>query len=56
MGFSDRDYNRWEQTDSYHRRSSGTTMSITVRLIILNFVLWLVNGFFCSDTNALTGI
>ncbi|GHT27937.1 rhomboid family intramembrane serine protease [Planctomycetales bacterium] len=56
MGFSDRDYNHWEQTDHYHRKSGSGTMSVTARLIILNFVLWLVNGFFCSGTNALTGI
>jgi membrane associated rhomboid family serine protease len=56
MGFSDRDYNRWEQTGSYQQRSSSGTMSITARLIILNFVLWLVNGFFCTGTNELTEI
>ncbi|MCL2745011.1 MAG: rhomboid family intramembrane serine protease [Planctomycetaceae bacterium] len=56
MGFSDRDYNRYDQNDNYRPRNSSGGKSIVVRIIILNFVLWLVNGIFCGENNALTGI
>jgi membrane associated rhomboid family serine protease len=56
MGFQDRDYNRYEPYDDYGyvntRRNKGS-MSITVRLIIINFVLWLANGLLFTN-NSLT--
>lgn len=58
MGFQDRDYNRYEpyDDDGYVRpRRKDLSMSITVRLIIVNIGLWLLNGLFFAD-NYLTGI
>jgi membrane associated rhomboid family serine protease len=47
MGFQDRDYNRYEPYDDngYRSRRNGKTMSITMRLVLLNFFLWFLNGF-----------
>jgi membrane associated rhomboid family serine protease len=56
MGFQDRDYNRYEPYDDYgYRRRRGGAMSITMRIVIVNFALWLVNGLFFPD-NFLSGI
>ncbi|MGL4593578.1 MAG: rhomboid family intramembrane serine protease [Thermoguttaceae bacterium] len=57
MGFSDRDYSRNDlyDDDGYkkRRRVSGS-MSITMRLVILNVALWLINGLLFPGSNRLT--
>ncbi len=56
MGFQDRDYNREPYNDNGYRARRGGSMSVTMRLVILNFVLWLVNGLFFSESNLLSGL
>lgn len=57
MGFQDRDYNRYEpyDDDGYRPRRKKGKMSVTMRLVFLNFALWLLNGFF-FENNLLTGL
>jgi membrane associated rhomboid family serine protease len=55
MGFQDRDYNRYESyDDNGYRRQLGGGMSVTMKIVILNLVLWLANGFFFAENNYLT--
>ncbi|MDR1924464.1 MAG: rhomboid family intramembrane serine protease [Planctomycetaceae bacterium] len=58
MGFSDRDYNRVDidQTNKGSRRAknSGTPMSVTMRIVIVNLFLWISNGLFFPHDNWLT--
>lgn len=52
MGLSDRDYFRGGR----RRNSNGngiSTMSVTMRIVIVNLFLWLANGLFFPDTNFL---
>lgn len=54
MGFQDRDYIRGEYDDHGYRRPRGGGMSVTMRLVIINFVLFFVNGLFFPQDNLLT--
>ncbi len=53
MGFQDRDYNREPYDDyGYRRRRGGGGMSVTMRLVLLNTAIWLVNGLlFAQESN-----
>ncbi|MDR1963613.1 MAG: rhomboid family intramembrane serine protease [Planctomycetaceae bacterium] len=57
MGFQDRDYNRSEPYDDngYYRSRRGS-VSITMRLVFINFVLWLANGFLFADSHFLMAV
>ncbi|MDR0521997.1 MAG: rhomboid family intramembrane serine protease [Planctomycetaceae bacterium] len=46
MGFSDRDYNRFDRYDMESRRKNGWTM--TTIIIAVNVALWLINGLLCE--------
>lgn len=54
MGFQDRDYNHEPYDDYGYRRKKGGSMSMTMRIVIINFVLWFVNGLLFSGSNELT--
>jgi membrane associated rhomboid family serine protease len=57
MGLTDRDY--FQDGYSKKRRRRGfdfMSMSVTVRLVIINLVLWLANGLFFPETNFLTAV
>ncbi len=56
MGFQDRDYNREPYNDNGYRPRRGGGMSVTMRLVILNFILWLANGLLFSESSQLTGL
>ena len=56
MGFQDRDYNHEPYDDYGYRRKRGGPMSVTMRLVLLNVALWLVNGLFFSENNLLSGL
>lgn len=54
MGLRDRDYTQ----NNYHRKKKrprrNSDRSVVVSLIIVNFALWIINGFFFSRNNLLT--
>ncbi len=52
MGIYDRDYYRDEGGSRF---SLGIPRTIVIRLILINFVLWLVNGLFFAENQWLTG-
>jgi membrane associated rhomboid family serine protease len=55
MGLTDRDYFRGD--DSRRRGSRGkATMSVTMRIVIVNLFLWLANGLLFPEDNFLTKI
>jgi membrane associated rhomboid family serine protease len=56
MGLTDRDYFRGD--DLWNRRKSRNkaTMSVTMRIVIINLLLWLANGLLFPDDNLLTKI
>lgn len=58
MGFSDRDYLREDPYDDhgYRRRSSNGPMSMSMRIIILNFVIWIANGLLFPENHLLSRI
>lgn len=59
MGFQDRDYNRYEPYDDngYRRPTKARgPMSMTMRIVILNVLLWLLNGLFFPKTHELTNL
>lgn len=55
MGLHDRDYTRDQPYDDYGYRQKKRTdgMSVTVRIIIVCFALWLANGIFYPENNLL---
>ncbi|MDR3232150.1 MAG: rhomboid family intramembrane serine protease [Planctomycetaceae bacterium] len=58
MAFSDRDYNRYDPSEDEpkrRRRSNGSGMSVTMKLVIVNIALWLANGLF-FEGNTLTAL
>ena len=54
MGFQDRDYIREVPYDDDGYRRRGGTWSVSARIILLNIALFLVNGLFFGEDNALT--
>ncbi|MDR2346651.1 MAG: rhomboid family intramembrane serine protease [Planctomycetaceae bacterium] len=57
MGLSDRDY-FWDNYNRNQRRRGNNVakMSVTMRIVIVNFALWLTNGLFFPQNNFLTSI
>ncbi|MDR2171649.1 MAG: rhomboid family intramembrane serine protease [Planctomycetaceae bacterium] len=60
MGLTDRDYFQddynWNQRRRRRKDSNSATMSVTMRVVIVNLFLWLANGLFFSESNFLTEI
>jgi membrane associated rhomboid family serine protease len=45
MAFSDRDYNRYDPYENDHDQRGGKKMSVTMKIVLVNVILWLANGF-----------